>query len=249
METVEQGLAIRGARLGKRMTQAHLAALSGVSEKTVRRAEAGEGIRADSVRAICASLGLDAANLRSEADMRPDLAEKREAEMRRRAWASRAAVVFLTLAAFAGPLAASYRDVIEMRALVGLLVMPVFLAAPPACILYLIYLAPGGRRLLSKVPGFPAAGRWLHARRVPLRTVMGIAAFAALLPCLGLAVLDLVRSPGLWTGINVAGLTLGAACGCGTIMSVVAEDDTSEGQGPAGGDRIPATRFAGATAA
>ena len=237
MEQVEQGLAIRGARLGKRMTQAHLAAMSGVSEKTVRRAEAGEGIRADSVRAICASLGLDAANLRSEAEMRPDVAAKLEAEMLRRAWVSRAAIGFLALAAVAGPLVAYYRDVLEMRALLGLLALPVFVAAPPACIVYLVWLTPAGRSFLAKLPGFVAAGRWLHRRRSPLMAVAGTAAFAVILPCLGLAIHDVVLHPGFSTGIDAAGMAITAA-GCGwTIFSMVSENEVERRPGDGGKDR------------
>lgn len=74
MDFREQGLAIRGARLEKRMTQAHLAGVAGVSEKTVRRAEGGDRLQPDSIRALSAALGLDASELRTEAEMRPDVA-------------------------------------------------------------------------------------------------------------------------------------------------------------------------------
>jgi len=74
MDYKEQGLAIRGARLERRMTQAHLAGMAGVSEKTVRRAEGGDRLQADSIRAVCAALGLDASQLRTEAELRPDVA-------------------------------------------------------------------------------------------------------------------------------------------------------------------------------
>jgi len=69
----EQGLAIRQARLAKSWTQSVLADSAGISEKTVRRAEAGERIQAETVLALCAVLGLDPANLRSEAEMNPQV--------------------------------------------------------------------------------------------------------------------------------------------------------------------------------
>ena len=57
------GRAIRAERLSRNFTQAHLAALAGVSEKTIRRVEAGERIAADSVRSLCAALNLNAEEL------------------------------------------------------------------------------------------------------------------------------------------------------------------------------------------
>lgn len=51
---------IRSARTARNLTQADLAALSGVSEKTIRRIETGGRIRADNLRALCAALGLNA---------------------------------------------------------------------------------------------------------------------------------------------------------------------------------------------
>ncbi len=66
MQNDGQGEAIRAARMARNMTQAHLAVLSGVSEKTVRRIEAGDRVAADSIRSMCAAMGLDAENLRKE---------------------------------------------------------------------------------------------------------------------------------------------------------------------------------------
>jgi transcriptional regulator with XRE-family HTH domain len=83
MDITEQGLAIRTARLAQRMTQAHLAQAAGVSEKTVRRAEQGERLQPESVRAISAILGLDATALRSEAEIDPRAAEGHLRETRR----------------------------------------------------------------------------------------------------------------------------------------------------------------------
>ncbi len=60
---MKQGEAIREARVAACMTQEHLAKAAGVSEKTVRRAERGDRISAENVMALCACLGLDAANL------------------------------------------------------------------------------------------------------------------------------------------------------------------------------------------
>ena len=71
----EQGVAIRAARIAMKMTQAHLAAASGVSEKTVRRAEAGDRIGPESLRSLCAALGLDATALRAERDLVPQAAD------------------------------------------------------------------------------------------------------------------------------------------------------------------------------
>lgn len=83
MDVKEQGLAIRTARLAQRLTQAHLAQAAGVSEKTVRRAEQGERLQPESVRAISAILGLDATALRSEADLDPRAEEGHRREARR----------------------------------------------------------------------------------------------------------------------------------------------------------------------
>jgi transcriptional regulator with XRE-family HTH domain len=83
MDVIEQGLAIRTARLAQRLTQAHLAQAAGCSEKTVRRAEQGERLQPESVRAISAILGLDATALRSEADLDPRAAEAHRREARK----------------------------------------------------------------------------------------------------------------------------------------------------------------------
>lgn len=58
---IMDGKALREARRGQRMTQAHLALAAGVSERTVIRAERGVAVAAESWRSICAALGLDAA--------------------------------------------------------------------------------------------------------------------------------------------------------------------------------------------
>ena len=63
MQNDGQGEAIRAARTARNMTQAHLAVLSGVSEKTVRRIEAGDRVAAESIRSMCAAMRLDAENL------------------------------------------------------------------------------------------------------------------------------------------------------------------------------------------
>ncbi len=60
---MEQAEAIRAARTGRRMTQAHLAEASSVSSKTVIRAETGRPVSDENLRSICSVLGLDAAAL------------------------------------------------------------------------------------------------------------------------------------------------------------------------------------------
>ena len=73
-ETTEKGGPdLRRAREARRMTQAHLAQAAGVSARTVMRAENGEDVSAESMRAICSVLGLDA-----EAVDAPSPAEERK---------------------------------------------------------------------------------------------------------------------------------------------------------------------------
>ena len=110
MDFKEQGLAIRGARLAKRMTQAHLAGLSGVSEKTVRRAEAGERLQADSIRALCAALDLDASELRMEHELVPDLEAAVSTALSGQAARVRAYVRTVVLTSILFAVAALFRD-------------------------------------------------------------------------------------------------------------------------------------------
>ena len=58
-----QAAAIRAARKAARMSQRHLAQAAGVSDRTVRRAEAGLPIAGESALALCAVLGLDVSAL------------------------------------------------------------------------------------------------------------------------------------------------------------------------------------------
>jgi transcriptional regulator with XRE-family HTH domain len=58
-----QGEALRAAREAARLTQAHLASMAGVSTRTVMRVEGGALASADTIRAICAALKIDAATL------------------------------------------------------------------------------------------------------------------------------------------------------------------------------------------
>ncbi len=71
---------LKRTRESRQMTQAHLAAAAGVSSRTVMRAEKGEEISPESMRAICAVLDLDAASLPS-GDAR-QVVEGREGDMR-----------------------------------------------------------------------------------------------------------------------------------------------------------------------
>lgn len=100
-ERIEQGVAIRTARIANRMTQAHLAAAAGVSEKTARRAEAGDRIGPESMRALCSVLDLDATTLSTEAECVPAAAaeaDRRIAEIKRRS-AFRLSVLTMSLVA------------------------------------------------------------------------------------------------------------------------------------------------------
>jgi len=73
---------LRVAREHARMTQAHLAVASGVSVRTVVRAERGARIGHESARALCAVLGLDASNL-AVATSRPTVRAQDAATSRR----------------------------------------------------------------------------------------------------------------------------------------------------------------------
>ena len=53
------GISLAEARRARHMTQAHLAGAADVSLSTVQRAERGVPVSAESVRALCATLGLD----------------------------------------------------------------------------------------------------------------------------------------------------------------------------------------------
>jgi len=59
MQVNELGGLLRQARKRARMTQAHLAQAAEVSEKTVRRAEAGMPISAETYRALCSVIGTE----------------------------------------------------------------------------------------------------------------------------------------------------------------------------------------------
>lgn len=60
---MEQGRTLLEARRAKRMSQEHLASVSGVSVRTVRRAEKGEDVSGESLRCMCSVLELDATSL------------------------------------------------------------------------------------------------------------------------------------------------------------------------------------------
>ena len=60
----EQAAALRAARKALRMSQGHLAQAACVSDRTVRRAEAGHALTDEVMRALCSVLNLDASNLR-----------------------------------------------------------------------------------------------------------------------------------------------------------------------------------------
>lgn len=73
---MEQGQALRAARAKLKMTQSILAGASGLSERTVMRAEKGRPVSAENLRSLCAVLGLDAADLvRTEASAAPPAQE------------------------------------------------------------------------------------------------------------------------------------------------------------------------------
>ena len=137
MQHAEQGLAVRAARLARNMTQAHLAAAGGISEKTVRRIESGEAVRAESVRAACAVLGLDASALRSEAELRPEAAEAFDRERTRQSARILAVVASLGTGCFLLPLVALHapplKDETVFRAMAAfpLAIVIAFLFAAP----------------------------------------------------------------------------------------------------------------------
>jgi len=64
---MNSGKAIRQARVISHMSQAHLAQAAAVSESTVRRAEKGEAINAESMRALCAVLQIQPQSIRKGA--------------------------------------------------------------------------------------------------------------------------------------------------------------------------------------
>ncbi len=67
MDARERGEVLAGARDGMVMTQEALAAAAGVSVPTVKRAEAGKPIQAETLRALCAVLDLDCRDLAGDA--------------------------------------------------------------------------------------------------------------------------------------------------------------------------------------
>ena len=71
------GAAVRRAREALHLSQAELAARAGVSLQTVSRVERGQTVAADSVRALAAALGIDAADLprRPVRSAMPDVGE------------------------------------------------------------------------------------------------------------------------------------------------------------------------------
>ncbi len=62
---------LRSARLSRHMTQEVLASAAGVSSRTVIRAERGDEISVENLRAICSVLGLDAMELVRRPDTEP----------------------------------------------------------------------------------------------------------------------------------------------------------------------------------
>ena len=63
MDAMGRGAALAGARDRMVMTQEALAAAAGISVPTVKRAEAGRPVQAETLRALCAVLGLDCRDL------------------------------------------------------------------------------------------------------------------------------------------------------------------------------------------
>ena len=59
---MDQGTTVRAARAKLRMTQASVAAAAGVSVNTVKRAEAGHPVQDETIRNLCAVLGLHVAS-------------------------------------------------------------------------------------------------------------------------------------------------------------------------------------------
>ncbi len=60
---VDQATAIQDGRARLKMSQEHLASAAGISARTVVRAESGFRVSGESLRGICAVLGLDSASL------------------------------------------------------------------------------------------------------------------------------------------------------------------------------------------
>jgi transcriptional regulator with XRE-family HTH domain len=60
---MNQASIIREARIGKRMTQEHLAIAACVSKRTVIRAEQGKPTTTETLRSICSVLGMDATDM------------------------------------------------------------------------------------------------------------------------------------------------------------------------------------------
>ena len=157
----ELGLAIRSTRLAKGMTQSVLAEAAGVSEKTIRRAESGERLQGETVQALCSVLGLDPANLRSEAEMDPKIEQNRRRQRIRVGTLTALATLSLVAAsATAVAVARSGGGMQEASELTfrslwfNVLVLGFgFLNALP-------FFKPV-RHVLAKVPGLPALGRRL----------------------------------------------------------------------------------------
>jgi len=67
---MDRGPELQAARRRKLMSQEHLASVSGVSVRTIRRAENGEAISGESMRCLCATLELPAEVAPAPADPR-----------------------------------------------------------------------------------------------------------------------------------------------------------------------------------
>ncbi len=150
--------ALREARDRIRMTQAHLAAAAGVSERTVIRAEQGKPVSAESERALCAVLGLHLSALAGRkpglpsstpADCIAAMGETVEWEARPGLAAWRAANAFRAWAALAAVLAGACTCAIAMAATAAFetpSVLPRALALSTAGIAAMGYLAHRARR-------------------------------------------------------------------------------------------------------
>lgn len=72
IDTTVQAAALKAGRARARMSQRHLAQAAGVSDRTVRRAEAGLPISDEVIRSLCAVLGIEARGLGAPASAPPE---------------------------------------------------------------------------------------------------------------------------------------------------------------------------------
>ncbi len=210
----DQGVAVRTARLARRLTREQLATMSGIAESDVRRAEAGARLPDKETAALCVSLGLDAGTLVAEPD-RPD-DESQRVRIRRLADKNRLmALVIAFDASLVATLAWPVLDrgsAVQVAALVAVVALVGFgMAVVAYALLRTAPAVPGGIR------GKLTAGEIMSAARDALGGAQG-ALFAVRLLCVPPAIMALLyvlreALPNPTLPMLAAGMVLGLITG------------------------------------